>query len=83
MRLNVYVRSDDALVVFPDLFKPPAGLESECPLRMAGWIDAERVPLSDALVEQMVSTGYGVASGRDAVIFRSALLEGEDIAASV
>lgn len=80
MRLNVYVRSDNALVVLPDLFKPPSELASEGALQVAGWVDADAVPLSDSLVEQMTRIGYGVARGDEAVIFRSALFDGDAVA---
>lgn len=77
MVLNVYRRSDGALVIVPALFQPPIALEREGRLVLLGEADVELAGLSDALVEQLGLHGYAVAGEVDAAGLRLAVAKAD------
>lgn len=77
MVLNVYRRSDGALVIVPALFQPPIALEREGALVLLGEADIGLAGLSDALVEQLGLHGYAIAGDVDAAALRLAVEEAD------
>ncbi|MFC0677948.1 hypothetical protein ACFFGH_08855 [Lysobacter korlensis] len=73
MWLNVYTRTDGALVVVPALFQVPVALERAGPLRRVGAADLDLAQLSDAFVNAMGVAGFAIASGEQEALLRRLL----------
>ncbi|WP_133500521.1 hypothetical protein [Cognatilysobacter terrigena] len=71
MKLDLYRRSDGALVVVPTRFAPEMPLLAPVGLRYIRTVDRELATLGDALVLDIGLNGYAVAHGPDEALLRS------------
>ncbi|AXK71071.1 hypothetical protein DWG18_01390 [Lysobacter sp. TY2-98] len=71
MKLDLYRRSDGALVVVPARFAPDVPVLAPGGLRYIRTVDRELATLGDALVLDIGLNGYAVARGADEALLRS------------
>lgn len=71
MKLDLYRRSDGALVVVPTRFAPDVPVLAPGGLRYIRTVERELATLGDALVLDIGLSGYAVARGADEAFLRS------------
>ncbi len=70
MRLTVFRRADDAILVIPAMLPYSPALTRLGALREIGSASVELCHLSDALVEEIGRLGYALAKDADAALIR-------------
>lgn len=71
MKLDLYRRPDDALVVVPTLFAHGLPTQTPAGLRYVRTVSLELRVLGDALVLDIGLQGFAVAAGADEALLRS------------